>query len=639
MKIFARTLLSLFLAAAALTLNAAVTDLPIRTINGHQYYYYVVKPNETLLSLPHRLGVDKETIVKYNPAVIDGVEAHQTLYFPVESMRTHSGTNTSDHPITGSAATTHTVKKGETVYGICNRYGITTEKLYELNPSLCDGLKAGQTLVISTATENVKTTDGADDVATPQPTVVGSPLHPEATHPDSTLPPREGFIVYEVSRGESLYGIAKAHATTVDAILAANPHLNPTYYREGDAIYIPTSAQRAAVPDGSTVVATIDTPKETVTDTIPALPAEDMATPQSQATTIAVMLPFMLNEKTMSRQAALTTEFYKGFLVAVDSLKSTDRPLHIYAYDTAGSLDTVKMLLHRPELLTADIIIAPGKEDQFNAIARFGEQNGIMVLNPFLVRSTLHNTNSSVMQANIPSADMLERAVSTVAHRYGNRTPVILRRSGGAEEHGDFVDAVKTAYLDAGASPVIITYNGSLTAANLKRLDSVDGDLIFIPYEGKEDELKKILPALTDYAEACIDSPSRVMLMGYPEWVAFSAETHDMMGRANTVVYSRYFHDPESLDFKNAAAQFAAWYGPTPENVFPCQAFLGIDMGMYIIKALRANGGDFARPTPHYHGIQSNYRFVNTPGIKGWKNEALYLINYRPTGIIDRIDL
>ena len=53
-----------------------------------------------------------------------------------------------------SPVQTHTVMRGDTVFSVCSRYGITQNDLFRKNPSLCGGyvpLSVGQTLVIEFA--------------------------------------------------------------------------------------------------------------------------------------------------------------------------------------------------------------------------------------------------------------------------------------------------------------------------------------------------------------------------------------------------------------------------------------------------------------------------------------------------------
>lgn len=60
-------------------------DLPTKNINGETYHYYVVKQKETVYSLCKRFGISKDEMVKYNPAVADGLKTGMTLYFPAEN--------------------------------------------------------------------------------------------------------------------------------------------------------------------------------------------------------------------------------------------------------------------------------------------------------------------------------------------------------------------------------------------------------------------------------------------------------------------------------------------------------------------------------------------------------------------------
>ncbi len=58
----------------------------------------------------------------------------------------------------------------------------------------------------------------------------------------------------------------------------------------------------------------------------------------------------MLNDSERNRRADLITEFYKGFLLAVDSLRHSDKPIHIQTYDTEGDAATLRSIMARPEL-------------------------------------------------------------------------------------------------------------------------------------------------------------------------------------------------------------------------------------------------------------------------------------------------
>ena len=77
--------LSSVLLAISLTLtaNAGVNGLPVRTIDGKEYYCYKVEAGEGTLAISKKLGLSINEIEKYNPEVASGLKLGQELRFPV----------------------------------------------------------------------------------------------------------------------------------------------------------------------------------------------------------------------------------------------------------------------------------------------------------------------------------------------------------------------------------------------------------------------------------------------------------------------------------------------------------------------------------------------------------------------------
>lgn len=91
---------------------------------------------------------------------------------------------------------THTVRAGETLYGISRKYGLSVEALRSANPGIDpEELLVGHVLKIPTA---------------------------RRTH--------------VVKAGDTLYGIARANGTTVDALKALNPKVKANDLRIGSSI-------------------------------------------------------------------------------------------------------------------------------------------------------------------------------------------------------------------------------------------------------------------------------------------------------------------------------------------------------------------------------------------------------------------
>lgn len=582
------------LTAAAISISASVKDLPVRTVNGKPYYCYDVTSKETVYSLCHKLGISKEEIIKHNPSVADGLKAGVTLYFPVEEKS--AATTTETTAPTGERLITHLVKKGETIYGIASKYGISSELLINQNPIVTEGLKTGQELHLTIPASSL-------------PREVTEPLSAKDSKaaPEITKPEMKGYIV---KKKETFYSIAQSNGLTVAQLESANP--NVTVLKEGQVLNIP-------FPE-SFVVQTV------TTDTVP---SDTVVAPKAQTLSIAVILPFMLKEETPSKNALRYTEFYKGMLLAIDSLRNNGTPIHVTAYDSEGSLDKVMELLEMPEMKENRIIIAPDNAAQLTAIGEFGRNNGIKVFNSFIVKDESFMTNPEMMQANMPSAQMYDKAIDAYTERLLYSYPVFVSFNDSAGDKIDFVDELKKKLNERGIEFSTLAVGTHLSSAELKQLPAKES-YTFIPTTSKQSDLNRIMPGLIEWRDN--DITGTVRLFGYPEWTTFRGETLENMNNLNTIVYSRFYTDDDNYRAKALEAKFKQWYGNSMENAVPRQGLLGFDTGMFIIKYLKY-------PSTRYDGIQNGFTFVSPDNAEGWYNNVLYLVNFRPGGIIEKINL
>ncbi len=145
----------------------------------------------------------------------------------------------------------YVVKRGDTLYGISNQYGVSVTELANLNNVTAETLQIGQTLIIpskgGTNPDNmfmytVKKGDSLYSIAkkynisvnsiknlnylTGDSIYVGQVIRiPEMyTKPEDMYIPQ--YINYTVKKGDSLYLIANSYGTTVDIIMKDNALVN-----------------------------------------------------------------------------------------------------------------------------------------------------------------------------------------------------------------------------------------------------------------------------------------------------------------------------------------------------------------------------------------------------------------------------
>lgn len=157
---------------------------------------YTVQRGDTLYGIANRYGVSVADIIDLNNLTTTVLTVGQQLLIPNQAIDT---------------TTTYTVRTGDTLYSIANRYGVTVAEIISANNLNSTTLQIGQVLTIPTGT----------------------------TTPTPTPPQQENYINYTVKSGDSLWLIANRYNTTVNAIKELN-NLTSNNLSIGQVLRIPT---------------------------------------------------------------------------------------------------------------------------------------------------------------------------------------------------------------------------------------------------------------------------------------------------------------------------------------------------------------------------------------------------------------
>ena len=146
---------------------------------------YTVKAGDTLYGISNQFGVNVSELADLNNVNASTLKIGQVLNIPTDSG------------INPNAMFMYTVKKGDSLYTIAQKYNTTVGEIINLNNLKSDKLSIGQVLRIP-------------EVYTKEEDMV-MPL----------------FTSYTVKKGDSLYSIARLNNITVDTILKDNGLVSP----------------------------------------------------------------------------------------------------------------------------------------------------------------------------------------------------------------------------------------------------------------------------------------------------------------------------------------------------------------------------------------------------------------------------
>lgn len=625
-----------------------VSELPVTSVGGKQCFYYDVKPKESIYSVANELGVSREQIVDYNPTAADGLKPRMRLYFPVEVFQVAPGERLAVYAA-AAGVTTHVVKKGDTVYGVARTYGMSTDYLLRLNPWADEGITEGQVL---------RLTDGAQGDVTATATTSVAAAAAAAPKPNAA-----GYIKHVIEPGETLFLISNANGAPLEAVLDANPTLDPLRYKPGQTLMIPVTPEAIARHSGSSHALAAMQADESAgvnaaesaevlaigrSETLAASAAAEADRWLSRDTMqVAVLLPFMLGEEPMSRTTQLYTEFFKGMLLAADTLRSDGlQPVKFSFHDTESSLERVRELLADPGVAQADLVIAPDNSAQIDAILT-GVGPETLVLNIFAVKDESYLTHRNVVQTNIPHDAMYAKAIDAFVEKFADRLPVFISRSGGQADKESFVAALKQR-LDADGIPYReVAYSGILRDDDLQGLDPDTQPLVFVPVSGSKSEFTRYSDALTTKRQSAL-APGNVALWGFPEWVTFRGDSFDAICNLDATIYSRFLVDERDYRARDLKERYRSAYGVEMFDAVPTQGILGFDTGMFVVNGLRQKAETGAFPA-EFSGIQNSLRLdwigasddaqtagaETVPAQGGLINHLLFLIHYSPGGFVE----
>ena len=615
-------------ALASLSVQAQ-QHLPKTTIAGHEFYYYETAKGESIYDIAAKLNVTKDEIIKNNPDAADGISDGMRLYFPVEK-----GSNVTAASV--SAAKTHTVAQGETLYGLAKRYGTTVEELVAANPGTDGGIKTGQVLTIpqgssqpapdanqqvkdafsqnNASVMNLTLPQGSDPIfvtlkygegiydiakqynASIESIILANPgLKPNEytgdtkikVLPNTALPfvyERTGVrnYKYEVQRGESYASIAKDNGITEQELKAANPDIKKA--KKGKTIVIPKPFTERVTGEMATI--SLDELRNYYAPRINDLYDNLVGKRLENEVNIAMVLPFQLHKSAPPKQAYLYTDYYKGFLLALDSVSHiTDKRINLKVYDTQHNLNVTDSILALPELKMMNMIIAPSEPQQLARINAFGKANGVPVMNCFTTKNEDYLDNPYVYQVNTPTNEMIHNVMRWFDEKFTDYNVIFL--VAGGDNDKEMFEHMRKHITSKKYPTATINVNGDVSFNTISNQMNPGSKYVFIPSSGDKNLVQKYIKALKQAKNERFDC--ELSLIAYPECVLYLKDYQTDLQDVDTYMFTRFFN-AKGFRTRDLEAAYKTNFGGEPLQAVPHMAIYGYDTGMYLLKSLGADG-------------------------------------------------
>lgn len=151
--------------------------------------FHTIQPGETLYKLSIMYDVTTTEICNANPGLSAyNFKVGEVIRIPAAEKKTQQPPVKAEEEkdVNIVIRTNHEVKRRETIYSICRKYGITEEELLAVNPELTKGLKRGSIITIPYHVEEKKAEEKEQQMAEPELTdeEIFSSNRPEKGHYD-----------------------------------------------------------------------------------------------------------------------------------------------------------------------------------------------------------------------------------------------------------------------------------------------------------------------------------------------------------------------------------------------------------------------------------------------------------------------
>jgi LysM repeat protein len=344
------------------------------------YDTYKVGRKETLFGIGQKLGISVEDVKKHNPVLYSKeLNNRQILLIPVQYA--------DQAELKTSQSLTYTVKPKDTKWRIAYLHGMTLPELEKLNPDLGETLEIGQVLSVS---------------------------NPEVKQNDKDL---DGYELYTVKPKETLFSLTKALDVSEKELARLNPELE-NGLKAGMILKIPAKAPKLENINKQEFIELSN------------------RTFSGDEIKLAVMLPFGLKElqadtllnfkrrfKT-DRNLDVTTDFYSGVLIAIDSAKALGIKIDAHAFDTENSEAKVSQIIRSNQLDRADAIIGPLYQKNFERAGELLKDSHVKMFSPLTNREVRLYQNCF---QSLPTQEVLESGMlNFMKSKHGDENIVLV---------------------------------------------------------------------------------------------------------------------------------------------------------------------------------------------------------------------
>ncbi len=545
-----------------------LVDLSIADLSGvgekdiivDKFIYHEVVPKETLYSIVKSFNVTSEDLNKNNPFLREnGLRIGQVIKIPL---------SINDTELKAKEANTqpYLVKAKETKYSISKKFGISIDYLEELNPKIAEnGLQIDDVIIVP-----IEAIEPVDDE----------------------------FLIYEVQKLETMYSITRKFGITEEEMLALNPEVSGGI-KEGMLIKVPNL---------------LISGKPLFIDNIP----------EDTELKVAMMLPFKSKRDSLNfegdRLLNITTDFYFGALIALDSLKKQGLSVRMKVFDTENSKQVSRKISDQVELQEFDAVIGPLFLSNVKSVSDNLKYGKPLIISPISTKNHSDIDNKKLVQERASLENQTEEMMDFIKANYENQDLIVIKNeSERSQIQYDRIIADLQALNPEKEVKTLEPKDGYINPDEFRVFrDTLERNIVnwFFITDNDPAYLGDVFNNLGVFPEA--DS---LLVFGFEKDRNFDKIDNIFLARVHFHYPSNTFIDLNSSAYKNFETIYRKKYFTRPSSF----AVEGFDVTFDLLQRL-ANNPDIIHQGVSER-IGTKYDFIeNTSG--GIINKGIYIVKY-----------
>ena len=424
---------------------------------------------------------------------------------------------------------------------------------------------------------------------------------------------------HKVKKKETVFGISRAYGLTIEELINANPEMKQQGYelKKGAVLNIPYPKSVIEKQEAERAAKAKKAAEE-------AAKADDV---RNREIRLGVMLPL----HDINGDGRRMMEYYRGVLMACDSLKKQGVSIDVHAWNTAEDGNIYKVL-EDPAAAKCDLIIGPLYSKQMDALSDFVAKHDIRLVIPFSINAPQLTTNRNIFQVYQSQNEVSEATISHYLERFKDCHTVVIDCNDSTSKKGVFTFALRRQMESRGMECVVTNLKSSeeyfsnafsRTKPNVVVLNTGRSQELGVAFS-KINGLKANNPELD------------ITMFGYSDWLLYTHRYLENYYKYNTYIPSVFYYNPLSPATQQFQQKYRQNFSSDMQNLLPRFAITGFDHAYFFLKGLHKYGKTF-------NGAEGmfGYPFIQTPlkferyGNGGLRNKTLLFIHYKPDHLME----